>query len=298
MRRLLALIGLMAFITFVACEGTQADEGRDALIQVEDAQFFRSAMPTSEDGPKVLSTTLRSRARAGSVSQSAAGELERAASSVAIGLAGDVGYWVVPAGLPSPSAPDAPTFNVVFSVSERLTPGPRQVLLRGVSGDGKFGPPLVQSLDILGSEASIGRLVISLTWNNRADLDLHVVLPSGVEIFKRNPTEYERPPASAGPVPPGSPTDGGVLDRDSNAQCVSDGRRAENVVWTEAPPTGHYLVRVDTYSLCTEPNAVWRLEARLNGVRIGAAQGTSTENDLRFDHNRGGGVLALELDVP
>jgi hypothetical protein len=127
---------------------------------------------------------------------------------------------------------------------------------------------------------------------------LHVVLPSGIEIFKRNRTEDERPPPSAGPAPPNAPTDGGVLDRDSNEMCVSDGQRAENVYWTEPPPKGHYVVRVDTFSLCGAPSSPWRVEALLDGQRIGAAQGTSTEMDARFEHNRGAGVLALELDVP
>jgi len=42
------------------------------------------------------------------------------------------------------------------------------------------------------------RFIISLDWNNAADLDLHVVIPNGVEIFNRNPTEYQRPSVSTG----------------------------------------------------------------------------------------------------
>ncbi len=294
-RLVLAMLATCA--AFAACDGTRADEGRDALVQVEGGQFFREAMPAEQGGPRVVSATVRGRLRAGTSTQSAVGDLERSATAIAFGLAGDVGYWVVPAGLPNPSSPDLPTFSIVFGVADRLPPGPRELVFRAVDAEGRFGPPLIRPLEVV-SDVPSGRLVISLTWNNRADLDLHVVTPSGIEIFKRNPTEYERPPPSAGPVPMGAPTDGGVLDRDSNAQCVPDGRRAENVIWTEAPPPGRYVVRVDTYSLCGEPSAYWRVTARLDGAVIGEAAGTSTEYDVRFPHNRGAGVLALELDVP
>lgn len=300
MRRLalaLALV-LVAIALVTSCTGTRADAGRDAMIHVEGAQFFREAMPRDESGPKVLSATLAARTRAGVVEQACAGDLERAATAIAIGLGGDVGYWILPAGIPLASAPTAPTFEAVFGVAPDVPPGRHDVVLRAVDAAGRFGPPAVRPLDVAPLQRPSGRLVISLSWDNQADLDLHVVLPSGVELFKRNRTEYQRPPPSAGPVPPNAPTDGGFLDRDSNAMCVSDGQRAENAVWTEAPPKGRYIVRIDTFSLCGAPSAHWRLEALLDGQRVGAAQGTSTEIDTRFEHNRGAGVLALELDVP
>ncbi|HVJ90645.1 MAG TPA: hypothetical protein VM580_12640 [Labilithrix sp.] len=293
-RLVLLLVAVCAAL--VACQGIRADEGHDALMQVEGGQFFRAPMPDGQAGPRVLTSTVRERSRAGTVQQSAVGDLERSAMAIAVGIAGDVGYWVVPAKLPHAAAPDLPTFELQFALS-RVAPGPREIIFRAVDAERRFGPPLVRPLNVV-AEAPSGHLVVSLGWNNGADLDLHVVLPSGIEIFKRNPTEYERPPASAGPVPSGTPIDGGVLDRDSNAQCVADGRRAENVIWTEAPPKGRYIVRVDTYSLCGEPSAYWRVAVRLDGAIIKEAAGTSTGYDVRFPHNRGGGVLALEFDVP
>ncbi len=293
-----AASAVVAALALIGCERTRADAGHDAMIHVEGAQFFREAMPADESGPKVLSATLAARTRAGAVEQACAGDLERAATAVAVGLAGDVGYWVVPADVPLSSAPTAPTFEVVFGIAADVQPGRHDVVLRAVDAAGHFGPSVVRPLDIAPPTRPEGRLVIALAWDNQADLDLHVVLPSGVELFKRNRTEYQRPPPSAGPVPPNAPTDGGILDRDSNAMCVPDGQRAENAVWTEAPPAGRYVVRVDTFSLCGAPSAHWRVEALLDGKRIGAAQGTSTEIDTRYEHNRGAGVLALELDVP
>jgi hypothetical protein len=290
----LVLVGLIG----IGCENTRADLGRDATFQVFGAQFYRESMPSDDVGPKVTSVSIAGQTRAGLVQQGFSGELERSANAVAVQLVGDIGYWIVPAGIPSSAAPSSPTFQASFAVATFASLGPREIAFRAVDGEGRFGPTAIRPLEVLGPRAPNGRLVISLSWNNQADLDLHVLLPNGIELFKRNRTEYERPPVSLGPLPPGTPADGGVLDRDSNGQCVFDGQRAENAIWTEAPPRGHYVVRVDTFSLCGAPNAIWRLEALLDGVRIGAAQGTSTDNDVRFEHVRGGGVLALELDVP
>ena len=299
MRRTTAwLLSPLVAVAIGACDGVRADAGRDAMLQVDGAQFFRAPMPTEDDGPKVLSATLAQRVRAGAVRQPCSGDLESAATAIAIALSSDVGYWILPATIPLASAPTSPTFEAIFGLRADLVPGTREVVLRAIDGAGRFGPKVVRPLEITAPRQPVGRLVVSLSWTNEADLDLHVVLPTGIEIFKRNRTEYQRPPPSAGPVPPGAPTDGGVLDRDSNAMCVPDGQREENVYWTEAPPKGHYVVRVDTFSLCGAPSAPWSVEAVLDGVRIGGARGTSTEIDTRFEHNRGAGLLALEFDVP
>ena len=106
------------------------------------------------------------------------------------------------------------------------------------------------------------------------------------------------PPPGSPRVAPGTVRDGGVLSADANADCRLDGLGAENVVWTSAPPQGRYLVRVDTFSLCGEPASAWRVEAFLRGARVGAAEGISTDQDTRFGHDRGAGVLALEVLVP
>lgn len=299
MLRRALLVLLFVLVAIAGCgERTRADDARDALLQVEGGQFFRDAMPNPAGGPRVLTTTLSARARAGMVAQGCVGELDSAATAVAIALAGDVGYWVLPASIPQASAPSSPTFTIAFALATHIRPGPHRLVLRAVDEDGRFGPEVVRPLEVVGPLQPDGRLVISLRWNNQADLDLHVLLPSGIEIFKRNRTEYQRPPASAGPVDPNAPTDGGVLDRDSNAMCVPDGQRAENVIWTEAPPKGHYVVRVDTFSLCGAPSAYWRAEAVLDGRQIAAAQGVSTDYDAQFAHNRGDGALAFDLDVP
>ena len=78
-----------------------------------------------------------------------------------------------------------------------------------------------------------GSLRVSLGWEVRSDFDLHVVTPSGVEIYYANPDAA-----------------GGVLDVDD---CVGncsdpDGVHVENIVFAGTPQTGGYQVWVENFS--------------------------------------------------
>jgi hypothetical protein len=91
----------------------------------------------------------------------------------------------------------------------------------------------------------------------------------------------------------------GYLDYDSNSMCVIDGRRAENVIFPTTAPHGRYVVRVDTYSLCSEVTARWRLRVFANGGVDPVSQqvfGQSTDIDTRFPHGQGQGAQALVFD--
>ena len=67
------------------------------------------------------------------------------------------------------------------------------------------------------------------------DLVRFVVDPSGEEIYYANRTSAS----------------GGELDLDSNAGCVTDDVRNENITWpVGAAPRGTYTVRVDYWSSC------------------------------------------------
>ena len=86
----------------------------------------------------------------------------------------------------------------------------------------------------------------------------------------------------------------GSLDFDSNAGCVIDGRRQENIVYTQPPPPGDYTVRVDASSLCGQVDAQWRVTARTaDGTLQGFAQWEATDADTRGSHGAGAGRLAF-----
>ena len=291
-------MGLLVLALASCDDSTTPDLALDANLRVEGAQFYRGDMPREEIGPPVQSVTVSPIVQPGSAGRSCSGVIDPAATAVALALDGDAGYWIVPAGLPDVSARAFPTFLAQIAFSSKLAPGRRTFLARAVDGQGRFGAAFVTPLDVTATPRPSGKLVIALSWDTQADLDLHVVDPRGVEIWKRNINSYEPPPPGAPPEAPNTPHPGGILDFDSNAQCIPDGRRAENVVYADKPPSGHYQARVDTFSLCRELSAHWRVEAFLDGVSIGAAEGASSPSDTAFPHDRGAGLLALELDVP
>jgi hypothetical protein len=289
----LALSALLA-----GCGGAPSDPGLDAYLRVERAAYYPGDMPPEGGGPEVVSVLLSTnQVRAGEIGKPLLGALDPRATAVAMGLRGDLGYWIVPAGLPGVEAPDFPTFDVALSFSPDLPAGPHELVLRAVDAEDRLGPPHLDPLTAEGPELPEGELVISLRWDREADLDLHVVDPMGVEIYKRNINSFEPPPPGQ-PVDPDAWKTGALLDFDSNAGCVIDGRRLESVVWKTAPPAGHYVVRVDTFSLCRESFANWKVDVRAGGELRARAVGASGAVDEWMPHDRGAGVLAVELDLP
>ncbi len=261
-----------------------ADAGLSAELTVSGAQFTSGPIPAANGGPTVVSLDVQSNAaHAGQIDDPLSGALGPTATAAAIGLGGDLGYWIVPAGLPNVTAPAFPTFAVMLSFALSLTAGTYELAVAAVDEQGRFGDTDTATLTIAGEPVPAGALVFTLRWDTESDLDLHVVDPMGDEIYRDDLS------------PPGS---GAVLDFDSNAGCLIDGRRQEDVVWKDKPPPGEYLVRVDTFSLCAATFANWVVEARLNGAVVGSAAGESLETDTEVPHDRGAGVLALTLDVP
>jgi uncharacterized protein YfaP (DUF2135 family) len=156
-----------------------------------------------------------------------------AAGSTAIGvqLDGDRGWWLVTAGVPDSDSPTLPSFRARMSFARTLQPGPVMLSARAIDGAGRFGPASQLSLTVADQPLPPGRLTVALSWAQASDLDVHVVEPGGFEIWSDAPM---------------SPS-GGALDLDSNSQCLIDGHDREVVSWAD-PPSGHYLVRVDSFS--------------------------------------------------
>jgi hypothetical protein len=288
----------IALAALASCgEGTWADAGRDARLMVRGGTFFRGEAPGNQGGPAVASVDLSlTTLRAGIVDSPLRGALSPGATAAAISVTGDAGYWIVPAGLPSVDAPDYPTFDAPVSLAAATAPGPYELLVRAVDAAGHFGPASTTAFQVVRVDVT-GTLVVTLTWDTEADLDLHVVDPRGTEIWTHAPSSWKAPPVGT-PVPRDAWKDGGNLDFDSNAQCVIDGRRQEDVVWARTAPSGRYVVRVDTPSLCGEVAARWNAVVSLGGRVVAQAAGTSLASDTRGLHQAGSGLLALQFVVP
>src|SRR3954469_1228602 len=108
-----------------------------------------------------------------------------------------------------------------------------------------------------------GDVQVTLLWADGNDLDLHVIDPSGAEIYFTHPT---------------SPS-GGTLDHDDTAGCSSTGTHVENVFWaTGTAPRGNYKVFVKNYGPCSGP-APYTLRVTVNGQVIHDENGTLPAND-------------------
>lgn len=103
-----------------------------------------------------------------------------------------------------------------------------------------------------------GDVQVTLLWADGNDLDLHVIDPSGAELYFSNTR---------------SPT-GGTLDHDDTAGCSSTGTHVENVFWPAggAPP-GRYRVFVKNYSSCGSPSR-YSLQATVRGRPVVTVTGT------------------------
>jgi hypothetical protein len=223
--------------------------------------------------------------------------LDPSATSAAIGLSDDRGYWITLAGVPDNQAPTLPTIEVALSLSRTATIGARQLIVHAVDGNGHFGRPSSLPITISSLPLPTGTLVIHLEWDSGADLDLHLIDPTGVEIWSGHPSGYQPPPPPALPDPTAA-ANAAKLDGDSNSDCVIDGRDQENVIYTQPPPSGHYIVRVDTFSLCKQPYADWHVLVRAAEKTVATATGTSYDDDTRPPHGAGAGLTALEFDLP
>ena len=291
---------LAIVLALAGCGGVASDTGQEALVRVSDGQFYRGAVDKldSASAPTVVDV-LNSQTviTPGLQNKKISGRMDPGTTAVAIGFAGDVGYWILPADVPDSNSPTQPTFHASLSFSPSLPGRSYDLLVRAVSPPNVFGPAVHVSLEVEQPLPPTGALVVSLWWDTESDLDLHVVDAYGDEIWAGQINSYD-PYASTPTTDAGAWNEGGILDFDSNAGCVIDGRRNENVVWSVGPPPGSYLVRVDTFSLCGNSAARWTVEALLGGVSLGKAEGEAVASDQRFTKGKGGGLTALSFTIP
>lgn len=218
--------------------------------------------------------------------------------SVALALKGlGRGYWVVPVGSPDPLTNEL-TWTAVLDFARDIPAGQQTLLLAASNRDGHFGRSVGQRLTMLPVHPT-GHVVASLTWGVDVDLDLHIVGPSGKEEDPKNPHTGMLIDAGADA---GFPVEGsGTLDLDSNAACVIDGYRSENVVWEAdagAPEPGNYLVRVDLFSACGHPAADFVFDLYIDGQADPAQHKVGRLLDIQADGGGpGSGLFVTEFKL-
>ncbi len=303
MRRALVLL-LVAGCT----DGASSDPGYAALIYIDDAQFRPGAFPAATGGPPMPDVqTTEQTILLGGNRESLRVVLDPAAKAVIAGIPGARGAWIAPAGAPDFDTPDQPNVHATFGLDDALGPGPFELDVAAVDAQGRIGEPTAVPLIAAEDPPPDGDLVIGLEWTGAADLDLHVVDPTGAEAWVGHPNTYQLPP-------PGTPTDpcgwaaGGILDHDGNAACTRDGKPNEHVIWktracagqmiAPAIAPGTYTVRVDARSLCGDANAPWAVSIYRAGTLVAAARGIATPYDVAYEpHGNGAGTTALQTPL-
>jgi hypothetical protein len=275
-----------------ACSGADPSSGQQAYFTVQGAQYIPGPIDiTAHDPAPTVSAPSAATLELfpGVANKKMSGSAGPNSTAVLVGLQGDVGHWVVPVQDPDVNTVGRYTFSFSASFSP-LTPagdgGVLSVVFRATTRDGKIGPALALPMTMDTPQIQ-GALVISLAWDTEADLDAGVN-----EIWSRKPSGL--PLGTVGATVDAG-LQSGYLDFDSNSMCVIDGRRAENVILPSTPPSGRYVVRVDTFSLCAETTARWCVRALANN-QVFEACGQSTDIDTRFPHGQGAGLQALVFD--
>jgi hypothetical protein len=303
------LLGMWSLcaLAIPACQWSSgSSSGLGSLIRVQGGQAMRGSIAVPADTIPATATLFPRNATIypGVSNKSINGVVGPDANAVALGIAGDDAYWLVPALTPDSTDPHSFKFTASFSLSPALAGSPLlqpnpdgtstlPLSCRAVDQAGNFGSATVQPL-IMDPQGPDGTLVVSLDWDSPVDLDLHVQVPAN------NDAGFVIVWAKARSAEPNSPDGGadGVLDFDCNEDCQIDGRDRENVVWTGQPPAGHYIVRVDAFSLCGQMSAAWHAIAYSPQGTKGEASGVLTDAATREAPTAGAGLTAFEFDYP
>lgn len=283
---LAALAALACSVLLAGCgDGVPFTRAASEPVLVAGGQFFPGAIPADTGGPQVLAPNSQNNVVfAGQAGKKLTGDATKGATSLAVRLEEvGSGYWIVPVGDPDPQTESALTWEADCDFSARLHPGPLplspdhphyHLQLAAGDGAGAFGPVTALGIYVL-SPVPAGKVVISLAWDSAADLDLHLTTPEGKEVYGKSPTTSTSPITD----PTMIPASVGVLDRDSNAQCVQDNFREEDVVFQGQPPPGVYLVRVDMFAACGAPAADFVLTVRVDGAVTRTVKGRLLDLD-------------------
>ena len=191
------------------------------------AVLQRGPAPGSNGGPSSSIAGFAAMVTGGSSQQTISGAA--AFTRVVVMIAGMDNYYE----LTLPSGASAPVIlRAGTTIGDVILP-----ISYAVGDGGTLGAYSTQNVRII--QVGTGDVQVSVSWSDSSDVDLHVIDPSGEEIYYGNK----------------SSASGGTLDLDSNAACSRNSdntfKSNENVVWpTGGGATGTYTVRLDYWSGC------------------------------------------------
>ena len=160
--------------------------------------------------------------------------------------------------------------RIIVTLRQSLPTAAFTVQLAGGTSASTLGPYATMPLSV--TEVGTGDVQVSVSWDQPSDVDLHVLDPSGEEIFYHNKTVAS----------------GGGLDLDSNADCVIDNKNNENITWPQAKaPRGTYTVRIDYFLNCNMPATNYVVTVNVKGHPVETVSGTLTGTGDMGEFNAG-----------
>jgi hypothetical protein len=216
-----------------------------ALVQTRDgtrtAVLNASAAPVAGTGAAVSAVLPSQVLRGGTVETTVTSVTPF--SRVVFSVPGNNDYWELTLASPVTSV----TVLLVISVEMPRTTFNLQIAAGGTSSIGQY-----QTSNLGVIFVGTGEIQTNVTWDTKADVDLHLIDPSGTEIYYASRNSHT----------------GGQLDLDSNAGCGTDGPRAENIFWRDGlvVPHGEYILRVDYWSSCGVPQTNYAVTINLRGL--------------------------------
>lgn len=263
MKRLFATCSVLVPLVLGCGPSVDVASGAGEPIRLQNGQFFKGPLPTGKQGPEVTAIDSRNNIiPEGQTGKKITGNAAKGAMAVAVRF-DDIGsgYWLVPVGPPDPQTQGELTWTVLADFARNARAGDHNLIFSASDSQGRFGPKKSTAVVVTPLRPD-GHVVVSLTWDSEADLDLHIVAPRGNELDPKHPNTLGLDEAGA-PLP-----GNGVLDRDSNAACRLDGYREEDVVWQDAPNPGNYIARVDMFDACGAASADFTLDIWIDNKRI------------------------------
>lgn len=261
MKRHLFLASLVA----TACGGERLTEGLDEPFRVAGAQFVEGELPGSapltpaqiKEGKKPKKPYSSTPDIAGRLLEARSADLPLSGRTSTDGYAvalkfrdQGTGYWLFPVGAPDPINNNELAWNARIDLLG-LEPGLHYLRVAALDKNEKSGTqtslelcirsPIPDNMNACNPKAAPPRLVVSLGWENEADVDLAVVSPSGtvIDYSHVNPGKDSASPAT--------------FTGDNGAGCLPSGSRRENVFWQEKPEKGTYLVYANLNDACGTP---------------------------------------------
>lgn len=225
-------------------DGVNRAEYEQNYFNIQNGEFQGRSLPGSNSTSlEIMNISGNSTVLAGGSSRIhvTAGENAR---EVIVGVKDRDGYFVAPLAQGTDGAPrgadSANSMEVQLQVLIGLQASENFVIAFAV-GDGQGNFSEYQYLPVNIMDAGIGKLKVSLSWDQENDVDLHVMEPNGEHIYFANRNS----------------SNGGRLDLDSNAACGIDNINNENIYYEDDPEViiehGEYEVLVDLWSNCNIP---------------------------------------------